>query len=1218
MAFDGSLKFDTKIDTSGFKNGVSSLKRAAESFEKKIHKMGNQIDQSLGKSEKVTALENEISATEEKIRVLVSEMKEMEETKLPTKEYTELEKQVERAGKKLEGLLDRKEKFESIGRKTNTSAWKGLLYDIDLASKKYDALARKKEEMESDGTAYTSGSSSSSYQKKADSLAALNDKLYEQKKRLSEVEAAESAASQSGQEYVSLMDSIKLQVKAAGSSFKKFGKNVVIGLATSPVVGFTSAMKGAFWLTKRTGSAFKKVGFNAIKKSIAGAARALSKFNKALWSIGKNSNKSKSGFSMIGMLGKSLMFSMVFRSLSAISNALKEGMQNFTQYSGSFNSAMTSFTGSLTQLKNSFAAAFSPVTSIAIPALDVLIQKLIQAINVIGQFMSAMSGKNTFTRAVKVNDDYAASLKKTGGAARSAGKEAKKALAPFDDLVQIQQQSTDASGGGTAGTDPSQMFTEETIENGISGFANKLKELIDAEDWDGIGQMLGEKVNASVSRFADYVSWDNVGAETTAFLLAFTAIFNSMAGTIDWYSIGGALGSGADTLIHIMFILLTGLDWKLLGSAVALGLNGMVDSVDWNLFGRTLGAYFQAKISALYGFVSTADWPSIGQAIGDSLNGMTGQIDWEMLGLSFAAGLSGIFDIVANFAETYDWVSLGNSVSASFSSFFETFDWAGAGAALSLFVLGFLNFLITIVQETDWRAFGEGVADGIKAIDWTAIVNSLFTFIGLCFGGFAAFLGGLLADGVSSAKEYFQGKVDECGGNIVAGILKGILDGIIGIGLWIYKNVVAPIIDGFAAGFGFEGKSPSTVMAEMGQYLWDGFCNGIKAFFSSPGDFIKEHITDPFVDGVKNLLGIHSPSTVMEGIGSNTVAGFNQGVTDEQSASQNVIQTWAEGVAKWFSNKFGISNNSADESRKWAIGIMSGFNTTVNRQYTDSQSVMEKWAENVRQWFIGDSDTKGINEASWKKFAENIIQAFINAINIGHTGTKEPMEVWASHAQEWFWGDTDPSGTGGMYVAFYNMAKRINEGFSNGISDFAHMAKSAIREWANDIMDTAEKEFDIHSPSKEFRTIAEYVIKGFNEGILSFAASSQSVAQKWLDGIIHVFDGVDITIPVGLNIPNAAAYIPRMATGSIVPPRTGEASLEAVKRYGIGEQEEILSLLIQKIDELIAQIHDGDGRPIEIVLNLTGNLASLARILKPELDKEAARKGVNLVVVGGV
>ena len=140
-----------------------------------------------------------------------------------------------------------------------------------------------------------------------------------------------------------------------------------------------------------------------------------------------------------------------------------------------------------------------------------------------------------------------------------------------------------------------------------------------------------------------------------------------------------------------------------------------------------------------------------------------------------------------------------------------------------------------------------------------------------------------MSDGVTAAKAYFQGKIEECGGDVVAGILKGIIDGMLGIGNWIVTNIFKPFIDGFKAAFGIH--SPSTVMAEMGQYLWEGFCNGIKEFFSDPTSFIQANITDPFINGVKNLLGIHSPSTVLQEIGGYTVSGFNQGVENGQAFS---------------------------------------------------------------------------------------------------------------------------------------------------------------------------------------------------------------------------------------------------------------------------------------------------------------------------------------------
>lgn len=784
--------------------------------------------------------------------------------------------------------------------------------------------------------------------------------------------------------------------------------------------------------------------------------------------------------------------------------------------------------------------------------------------------------------------------------------------------MQIQQQGADASGGGGGGASPSDMFETVGIDKGISDFANKLKEMFAAGDWEGIGQLIGQKINEAVQSFTEFISWDNIGAQITAFVTAFTTLFNRLVAKIDWYSIGVMFGTGINTIAHTLYLLLTQIEWFALGNALSQGLMGMVNTVEWGLVGATIGAYFQAQISGLLGFIIGTDWGAIGTALSDCIVGIADKIEWEQLGYLFAAGLNAVFDAMLQFAKDFPWVEMGEHIATSISTFFQTFRWADAGEALSTFVIGILDFLITVVQETDWASFVQGIVDCIEAVDWIGLAGKIFTLLssalGVAFGALANFIGTLIADGVTAAKEYFQGKIEECGGNVVDGIFKGIIDAMKAVGTWVQNNVFKPFMDAFKSAFGIH--SPSTVMAGMGQYLWEGFCNGIKEFFSDPVGFIRTNITDPFVNGVKNLLGIHSPSTVLAGIGSNTVSGFNQGVTNEQAASQSVVQSWASGVASWFSDKFGISSGDSAESKKWATSIMRGFNNTVNKNYTQSQSVMETWAENVRKWFVGVDEVQGVNELSWTKFAELIIQAFKAKIDDSHTETRSPMETWAKNVKEWFWGDSDLEGTGGMYAAFYDMAKRINEGFANGISDFAYMAKAAIKKWAREAMEEAEEEFDINSPSKEFYGIAEYVVRGFNDGISAMAASSRNTVQKWLDGVLDVFDGVEVKLPIGINIPNAASYLPRMASGTVVPPRAGEMSTSMRNTAGYG-QEETLGYLVAKMDEMISRLQAEGNRPIQIVLNLTGNLAALARVLKPELDKEAARKGVSLVIVGG-
>lgn len=1185
MEADGSLKFDTKINVGGFEEGISTLSKAMDRLTSAVNRLSSNIlSRFNGAGQAITETAQSAGEASDAVESVGSAADES------AKHVKSLQEQ-----------MDAISAHAMQDTASDTAQSAPVSAPTSAESLNYDPKAM----------AAVFGDAASEIHSWSDAVEQYGNQagmaMNELQQDAAEAEQAVSEASSQGAEqaqgYVGLKESILNAFKNVPRVFGQIPVAAKRELSKIPGI-----VKGAFSSATRTVLNFGK----SLAKGLADKAKqAVS----SLKGLGKSSNSVSKSILKLSNMFKLMLIRMAMR---AAIQGVKEGMQNLVQYSDSANQSMSNLMSGMTYLKNSFAAAFAPILSYVAPVLNTLINLLATAVGYINQFFSALGGGSTYIRAKKANEDYAASLKKTGGAASKAGKDAKKALAPFDDLVQIQQQGADASGGGGGGASPSDMFETVGIDKGISDFANKLKEMFAAGDWKGIGQLIGQKINEAVQSFTEFISWDNVGAQITAFVTAFTTMFNSLVATIDWYSIGIMMGTGINTLANTLYLLLTQIDWFMLGNALSQSLMGMVNTIDWNLVGATIGAYFQAQISGLLGFIIGTDWGAIGAALATCLMGITGEIDWGQFGYLLAAGLNGAFALLLQFAATFDWTEFGNNVATGISTFFQTFQWAQAGEALSAFVIGILDFLITVVQETDWASFVQGIVGCIEAVDWIGLAGKIFTLLssalGVAFGALANFIGTLIADGVTAAKEYFQGKIEECGGNVWAGMLKGIVDAAKGVVSWIKTNVVDPFIDGVKAGFGIH--SPSTVMAGMGQYLWEGFCNGIKEFFSDPVGFIRTNITDPFVNGVKNLLGIHSPSTVLAGVGSNTVAGFNQGVTNEQAASQSVVQSWASGVASWFSNKFGISSGDSAESKKWATSIMRGFNNTVNKNYTQSQSIMETWAENVRQWFVGVDEVQGVNELSWTTFANLIIQAFKAKIDDSHTETRSPMETWAKNVKEWFWGDSDLEGTGGMYAAFKEMAKRINEGFADGITEFSHLAMNAIRKWASDAMKEAREEFDINSPSKEFYGIAEYVVRGFNDGISAMAASSRSTVQKWLDGVMDVFDGVEIQLPIGINIPNAVSYLPRMASGTVVPPKAGimSTSMRGMAGY---DQEETLGYLVAKMDEMISRLASEGSRPIQIVLNLTGNLAALARVLKPELDKEAARKGVSLVIVGG-
>lgn len=201
------------------------------------------------------------------------------------------------------------------------------------------------------------------------------------------------------------------------------------------------------------------------------ASKSGSKLNKSLKGTEKASRGARMGLGR--MLATSILFSTVFRSISAVTSGLKEGMDNLAQYSDDTNKALSMLMSSMTQLKNSFATAFSPLVEYAAPALAQFINLLSQAVTWTAQLLAALTGKDTFVKAVKVQQDYADSLDKTKDETKDAAKETEKALAPFDKLIQIttgKKKSEDKNE-----LKPEDMFTTEEVSNDIKLQAEAIK-----------------------------------------------------------------------------------------------------------------------------------------------------------------------------------------------------------------------------------------------------------------------------------------------------------------------------------------------------------------------------------------------------------------------------------------------------------------------------------------------------------------------------------------------------------------------------------------------------------------------------------------------------------------------------------------------------------------------------------------------------------------------
>lgn len=195
----------------------------------------------------------------------------------------------------------------------------------------------------------------------------------------------------------------------------------------------------------------------------------------------------RNSFSLPKMVGMSVLYSTVFQLIGTIQSAFAEGMQSLAQYSQSVNANISSMMSALMQLRNAFAAAFEPILSVVAPYLATFISWLAKAINMLGQFFAALTGKGYAIQAKKVQMDYAKSLKDTAsgaGKAAKALKEMQDYTLGFDELHIIDTKQNDSggadggAGGGAGDLLPTDMFETVEIDSKIQDLAKRFKELL--------------------------------------------------------------------------------------------------------------------------------------------------------------------------------------------------------------------------------------------------------------------------------------------------------------------------------------------------------------------------------------------------------------------------------------------------------------------------------------------------------------------------------------------------------------------------------------------------------------------------------------------------------------------------------------------------------------------------------------------------------------------
>ncbi len=345
---------------------------------------------------------------------------------------------------------------------------------------------------------------------------------------------------------------------------------------------------------------------------------------------------------------------------------------------------------------------------------------------------------------------------------------------------------------------------------------------------------------------------------------------------------------------------------------------------------------------------------NIGTNIAQFINGFIATTDWNQVGNTFAQGLNTIIYFGYSFITTFNWGNFGQAIGNAINGFFQNVDWAVAGQTLSDGIKGILDIGITALKSFDASLVANAIVEFITNVDWLGVAGKATELaLRALVEAFVVFpvqlgmaIGEKLKEGIDTAVQSVYGKIKENGGNVMLGLLEGIAEIGDNIGQWVVDHIFQPFIDGFKEIFGIH--SPSTVMAEMGGYLVEGLKNGISDLWN--------RIKSPF-----------------EEFGNNVSSKFNEikgKVTDWANNTKTTVSNWGNNVKSKVSECWtNASNTVRDKVNTLKTNISTGLN--------NARSTISGWGDNIKSTFTN----LGKNAATWgKDLVENMASGIRNNV----------------------------------------------------------------------------------------------------------------------------------------------------------------------------------------------------------------------------------------------
>ena len=631
------------------------------------------------------------------------------DTKIDTKNVSSqmlrLENQISKAARKASELTDKMQQMENS--KIPTEDYKDISDALHKSTAEFDKLLQRQQEMIARGK--TSGAAWDSLDRKIEEVGA-------------DIRAAEKYQSQMVKGGTAYLDKGAIRASDAYQKLKNQLRDTNGQMQT---------------LAK------KQEELAAKENKVANSA------NKARRSTGSwldsFSNKTKRTSGLLHNLATRLrgitlslfIFNWITKGWNAMVSAVKDGTQNMAKYSSDVNAKMSQLTSAVATLKNALGALSAPIISAVGPALTYLINMLTAAINKVNQFISALTGKTTWTKATTQVKDYAAGLDKASGAA----KKLKGQLQSFNELNNISSNDGGSGGAGGGSGNVSDMFEELPIDQGIADLAEEIKNAIKSGDWEGLGQTIRDEIASAVGK----IKWRKIYKKADQFGVNFAKFLNGLfsedkKGNSVFTATADVIAGALNTALHGLDGFASKFKWKQFGTNLAGGCKRFFEKWDAQLTGDTFSKFVNGILSAIVSFVKGLNdsdtWATIMQKFVDFL----GAVDFKKLAINLSDFVSELLRALKKAIDAIKdndvFTAIGQKIADFICSIdFAKIDWNFAelwtslkGALLDIpadFASGFVGGIIDSIFGED---AGKKVKDAIDNFYNTPIAKALRRF----------------------------------------------------------------------------------------------------------------------------------------------------------------------------------------------------------------------------------------------------------------------------------------------------------------------------------------------------------------------------------------------------------------------------------------------------------------------------------------------------------